>query len=418
METPMQTHRFSRRRLLAGLSAAALPRVAYAQTLRAPVKLVIANSQWVDALRGRNLWNAITKYQQAAPNVQMEQEAIPSAEFDNKIMTELGGGQGPDLLMAQEGVFYTIAEAGFLVDVGRAVEGVRNLNGTNDNGIIEGKRLGIGWHRAAYALIYNKPLLDAAGARVPTTLDELIASARAVTAATGAIGFTSRHLIADFFGWFLDFQNWAYGYGVNWSDGRGKLTLNTPEAVAAVSAFKKMYDARIIPYGDNMPTQRTRFKERGVGFSIDNSGGTLNIASGGPLSGRDLYAAPLPFPHPGAHQQIFIGVSRHSRQQGPAMDFLRWLVSAEGQQSLREASGPDALATDVPVTPEFAANNPWAQTFADLAKTSRSTLIPKFEVQTADIMRLVMEGVERVIVGNADPRAVLADAQRRADQRF
>jgi multiple sugar transport system substrate-binding protein len=224
-----------------------------AQGAREPVTLVISNSQWVDALRGKNLWNALLKYKEVAPHVTLQQEAIPSAEYDNKITTEFGAGQGPDIAMMQEPLFFTLADAGFLVDVSKAVQGAR-LNWTNDNGIVDGKRLGIAWQRAVYALIYNKPLLDAAGAKVPTDVDELIASAKAVTAATGAIGFTSRHQIADFSGWFLDFQNWAYGYGVNWVDGKGKLTINTPEAVAAFTAFKKMYDAKIIPIGDSMPT--------------------------------------------------------------------------------------------------------------------------------------------------------------------
>lgn len=402
--------------MLASVAAASLGQSARAQGAKEPVTLVIANSQWVDALRGKNLWNALLKYKQVAPHVTLEQEAIPSSEFDNKMTTAFGAGLGPDIAMMQEGLFYSIADAGYLVDVSKALEGVKNLNRTNDNGVVNGKRVGVAWQRAVYALIYNKPLLDAAKAKPPTNVDELIAASKAVTAATGAIGFTSRHQIADFGGWFMDFQNWAYGYGVNWVDAKGKLTINTPQAVAALTAFKKMYDAKIIPIGDTMPTQRTRFKENKVAFSIDNSGGTLNIASGGALPAKDLYAAPLPFEHPGAHQQIFLGVSAHSKKQKAAIEFLAWLVSPDGQQALREASGPDALATDVPITEAFRAANPWAETFAELAVKSRSTLIPGREVDTGPIMRTVMEALEKVLVAGADPKVALAEAQKQAEK--
>lgn len=404
--------------MLAGVAAGALGRPSLAQGSKEPVTLVIANSQWVDALRGKNLWNAMLKYNKVAPHVTLEQEAIPSSEFDNKITTEFGAGLGPDIAMMQEGLFFSIADAGFLIDLAKAVEGVKNLNRTNDNAIIKGKRLGIAWQRAVYALIYNKTLLDAAKVKPPKNVDELISDAKAVTAATGAIGFAARHQIADFSGWFMDFQNWAYGYGVNWVDGKGKLTINTPQAVAAFAAFKKVYDAKIIPIGDTMPTQRTRFKENKVAFSIDNSGGTLNIASGGALPAKDIYAAPLPFEHPGAHQQIFLGVNAHSKKQKAAIEFLAWLVSHDGQQALREASGPDTLATDVPITEAFRAANPWAETFARLAVNSRSTLIPGYEVDTGPIMRPVMEALERVLVANADPKAALAEAQKQVDARF
>ncbi len=179
-----------------------------------------------------------------------------------------------------------------------------------------------------------------------------------------------------------------------------------------------IHTARCVPFGDDMPTQRTRFKEKQIAFSIDNSGGTLNIASGGALASHDLYAAALPFRHPGAHQQLFVGVNAASKNQAAAMDFVAWMVTPSGQQALRNASGPDALATDVPITDAFRAANPWADTFAELAKTSRSTLIPGHEVDTAAIMRPVMEGLERVLISGTDPKAALAEAQRQVDRKF
>ncbi len=416
----MTHHPLSRRQLVATgtglLASAAIPRRGRAQG--APVTLVVANSQWLDALRGKNLWNAVLQYQAVAPHVKLEQEAIPSADIDKKLTTEFGGGQGPDIAIMQEGLFYTIADAGFLADASKAVAGVSTLNTTNANGLVNGKRLGIAWQRAVYAMIYDKPLLDAGKAKVPTDVDGLITACHAVTGATGAIGLAARHQMADFIGWFMDFQNWAYGYGVNWVDAKGKLTIDTPEAVAAVAAFKKVYDAKIIPIGDDFPTQRTRFKEKRIAFSIDNSGGTLNIASGGALASTDLYAAPMPFPHPGAHQQLFVGVNATSKNVAAAMDFVAWMVSPPGQQALRNASGPDALATDVPLTEAFRAANPWADTFNDLAKTSRSTLIPGHEVDTVSIMRPVMEGLERVMISGTDPKAAMAEAQRQVDRKF
>src|SRR5690606_17244407 len=105
----------------------------------------------------------------------------------------------------------------------------------------------------------NKKLVEEAGASVPTSVDELIEQAKAVSGATGAIGFASRHSMNEYASWFKDFQNWAYGYGVNWVDEAGNLTIDTPEAAAAVAAFAEVYKAGIIPIGDQMTTQRMRF---------------------------------------------------------------------------------------------------------------------------------------------------------------
>ncbi|MFB9135467.1 ABC transporter substrate-binding protein [Vibrio olivae] len=380
--------------------------------------LTILNSQWLDALRGESLWGAVKKFEATDPTVTLEREMISSSEMYTKMMTQLAGGQGADLLILQEGLFYSAANAGFLTDISKAVEGVDNLNVTNENGVIDGERLGIAWQRAPYALIYNKTLTDDAGVSAPTTVDELIASAKAVHDKSDVIGFTARHRMADVGSWSMDFQNWAFGYGVNWVNEDGELTINTPEAVKAVKAFKKLYDADIIPKGDDMPTQRTRFKQNQVAFSIDNSGGTLNIANGGELDSKNLAGALLPFPQPGAHQQLFIALNAKSEHKAEAIKFLKWLMSADAQNAMRQASGPDALATDVPVTQEFLAANPWAAAFAEAGKHSRSTLIPGYENETPAIMRTVMGAVEKVIVAGEDPEEALAYAQKRISLKY
>jgi multiple sugar transport system substrate-binding protein len=382
-----------------------------------PVTLVIANSQWLDALRGKKLWEAVLEYQKVAPNVTLHQEAIPGAQFSDKITTELGAGQGADLVIMQDDLFFAIADAGILVPLDDVTKGATGLNHTNDGGVIKGTRLGIGWHRAPYALIYNKRILAELGLKAPTNFDELLAAAKAATA-KGYVGFIGRHLMNDFATWFKDFENWAYGYGANWVDAKGKVTVNTPEAAAAVAAFKAMYDAKVMPIGDDIIAQRGRFKENRVALGLENSGSSLNIATGGALASADLGAAPLPFPNPGAHQQIFISVNKNSKNQDAAKAFLKWLITPAGQQSLRNASGPDALATDVPVTDEFKTANPWAVTFAQVATTSRSLLIPGHEVQTADIMRYVMEAVEKVLIRGANPKDALAEAQKQIDAKF
>jgi multiple sugar transport system substrate-binding protein len=400
------------------ISAIALACAAAAPALaQDKVELVVANSQWLDALRGEALWNAMKVYEQRAPNVSLKSLGVPSKDYGDRMMTEFGAGQGPDMAILQEGVFFALADAGLLVDVGVAAEGVP-MNVTQENGIVDGVTLGIPWQRAAYALIYNGKLVEEAGAKVPATVDELIEAAKAVQEKSNAIGFTSRHQISDFSGFYMDFQNWAYGYGVNWTDGQGNLTINTPQAVEAVTAFKKMYDAKIIPVGDDFPTQRTRFKEGQVGYSIDNSGGTLNIASGGTLEGAHIRAAPLPFANPGAHQQIYVVVNANSDHPEEAIDFLKWMVGPEGQTELRKASGPDMLATDVPLVKEFVTANPWGPAFAEIATTSRSVLIPGHEVETTQIMRSVMEAVEEVLITGMAPAEALAKAQEEIDRMF
>ena len=70
------------------------------------------------------------------------------------------------------------------------------------------------------------------------------------------------------------------------------------------------------------------------------------------------------------------------------------------------------------MTESFRAANPWADTYAKLAVNSRSALIPGYEVKTTQIMRSVMEAVERVLIGGADPKKSLAEAQQQISTKF
>lgn len=409
---------FTRRTLMGGAAALAMiAGVAAPAAAQDPITLTIANTQWLDALRGENLWAAVKKFEESHPNITLEQHTISRNEFNDRLITEMGARQGPDIIIAQDNLFYTLVGADFLIPLDDVTDGVDNLNATNDNGVVDGVRYGIGWHRAVYALIFNKAILKQAGVDLPTTVDEMIASAKTANEATGAIGFTGRHSMNEYSPWSQDFLNWAYGYGAQLVDDSGKITFDTPEMAQAFEGFKAAYGSGIMPIGDQMSTQRTRFKEQQVAFSFDNSGGSLNIATGGPLPGTDLGATALPFEHPGAHQQIFLGVNTWSsdEEKAAAKEFLSWLISEEGQQSLRAASGPDALATDVPVTEEFVAANPWATTFAEMAADSRSTLIPGYELETQSIMRPLMNSLEKVLLNAATTEDALDEAQAEID---
>jgi ABC-type sugar transport system, periplasmic component len=377
------------------------------------VTLTIANSQWLDASRGKGLWNAMLTYEKKNPNVTLKQEAIPSADFSSKITTQLGAGQGPDVLMMQDYLWATEAAAGALAPLTSVVKGAQNLNATNAGGVYKGVQTGVSWQRATYALVYNKKLLQQAGiSNPPTTVSQLITDAQQVTAKTGAIGFATRSSTSDP-NWYVDFNNWIYGYGGGVVK-NGKVNLATSANVDAVRAFKKMYDAHILSPGDDMVTSRQRFEAGKVVFIMDSSGGTLNMALGGGIPSTDIGTAPLPFPHPGAHQQIFVAVNKASKSQSAAIAFVKWLVSAAGQQALRDASGPDTLATDVPLTASFVKANPWATTFPQLAPESKSELVPGFQTQSAAIMAPLMDAVEKVLLSGADPKNALESAQSAA----
>lgn len=376
--------------------------------------LTFANWQWLETGRGETLWEAVTAYSEANPGASFAQEATPFGDYASTLSTAMGGGQGPDVFVVLDNQFATFADGGLLEPLDDVLaESV--LNGSNDALVVDGQQLGVTWEQADYALLANKNVLDAAGVtEMPTNLDELIAAAQLVEDNTDADGFAVRHRIAEFGGWSADFQNWAFGYGGSWSDGTN-LTIDSAENIAAVTAFKEMYDSGVMPVGDDASTFRDKFKQNSLGFMIDNGGAALSFTSGGAITGTDIMSAPLPFPQGGVHQKLVLAVNANSENKELAKDFVRWFVTDEAQSLIRPSMGAGTLATDAPLTADFLAANPWAETYVAAGSGSRSSLIAGYELRTQEIYQIVLEAVERVITQDQDPAEALAEAQAAAE---
>ena len=326
----------------------------------------------------------------------------------------MGGGQGPDVFVVLDGQFEIFADAGLLEPLDDVVAGSA-INSSNEPMVVDGQQLGVTWEQADYALLANKNVLDAAGiTEMPTTLEELIAAGQQVQDNTDADGFAVRHRIAEFGGWSADFQNWTYGFGGSWSDGTN-LTIDSAENIAAVTAFKQMYDSGVMPVGDDASTFRDKFKQNALGFMIDNGGAALSFTSGGAITGTDIISAPIPFPSNGVHQKLILAVNANSENKDLAKDFIRWFVTDEAQTLILPSMGAGTLATDAPLTADFLAANPWAESYVAAGSGSKSPLIVGFELRSQEIHQIILEAVERVITQDQDPAEALAEAQAAAE---
>ncbi|WP_157930469.1 ABC transporter substrate-binding protein [Glycomyces xiaoerkulensis] len=376
--------------------------------------ITFGNWQWLETGRGDAMWEAVTEFEDSEPEIQLEKSETPFAQYADKLNTEIGAGAGPDVFVVLDRQFATLAEAGLLEPLDDAVADA-DLNATNDNLNIDGRQLGVTWEQVSYALLGNRTVLEQAGVdQLPTTVEDLIAAGEQAGEA-GLDGFAVRHQMNEYNGWAYDFPSWTYGYGGSWSDGE-RLTIDSEENIAGVTAYKDVFDSGIVPVGDDASTFRSKFKQDQLAMIIDNSGTALSLVSDGQLSSEDLISAPLPFPEPGAHQKLVLAVNANGENKEAAKEFVSWAVSEEGQTTLRPSLGASVLATDVPLDEEFSEANPWAETFVELGRTNLSGLPDGFETEADPIMRGVLEQVERVITEDLEPAEAMREAQEALEQ--
>jgi len=384
----------------------------------APVSITFANWEFTNGEAGERLWEQVADYTGPDGNVTLVKEATAFTSFSDKLNTELGAGGGPDVFLVQDAQFNSLARAGLLEPLDDVYERVADgLNASNDDAVIDGVRYGLNWERPNYAMLYNAALLEQAQVEVPTTFQELLQAAEAIQSATGAQGFAGRTSTTELDGWALEMGNWVFGHGGALAVD-GEVTLNSAENVAALESFAELYRSGAMTVGDDSSTFRTKFGQGQIGFMFDNAGAIVSMASNAdPSISSQFHAAPLPFETPTVvANPTWIVVNPHGKHIEAAKDFVEWVVNPTAQQRISSVQGAIRFATDVELTDEFIAANPWGLELLALSDDSRTTVVPGFEEDTKALWREFLTAAEAVLVGGADVQDALDQAQTIVEQ--
>jgi multiple sugar transport system substrate-binding protein len=382
-------------------------------------ELVFANWQWLEPNRGDQLWTTVTGFEQVKAGTKMKQQAVARKDYESTLKTQIGGRGGPDILIIPDTFLPELADAGALEPLDDVLPDAEKstLNATSDGGKYEGKQLGYAWEIVNYALFWNKDLLAKAGAQPPADMPSLIAAAKAIKSKTGNAGFAVRHQISEETPWWIDFSNWSYGFGGAWSQG-GKLTINSPENIAAVTAYRDMYKSGAMAVGDDASTFRSKFQQGKVGMMIDNSSALFTMVNNNKtVPSAGVGASKLPFPTPRTSQAgFFVGINKFAKNKTLAKEWLRWFFGADSQAKAAAALGASVIGTDAKPPAQFVTANPWVPTFQAQAANSMDAVVDGFETKTAQIRHLVLTEIEKVLVSGEEPAAALARAQQAAEK--
>ncbi|WP_103062278.1 sugar ABC transporter substrate-binding protein [Actinomyces qiguomingii] len=158
--------------------------------------------------------------------VTIERESVSGTGLIQKVLQMSSSRTLPDLLMLDNPDLQQIAATGALAplnDFGITADGF--IEGFIGAGTYDGELYGMGPCANTLGLYYNQDLLDAAGVAVPTTWDELKATAKALTK-DGVYGFAFCAKASYEGSWqFLPFF---------WSAGADETDIATAEAAAAL----------------------------------------------------------------------------------------------------------------------------------------------------------------------------------------
>lgn len=371
--------------------------------------LSFAASTFGDPGRGPQLEEWLETFNSSQDEIRVEAAAIPYPTFGQTVLTQMGAGEGPDLIRFDMPEFAAASDAGLIAPLDDLLDldGVELIGQPDQFMVHDDVRHGVIFEASNYALFYNADLI----AEPPTTYDEFLEVAQAQTSGD-VFGLAFRHTEAEEAGVWQDIFNYVYGFGGAWSDGEN-LTINAPENLEGLQAYQELYDAEVIPRGTDAATFRRMFAEGKVAMELNNGGYATHLLAESPE--LNFTVAPIPFPA-GTQGAILapIVINEASESQEEAAEFIMWALEPENQASLQELLGASSVATPTERSEESLAEMPFLPTFDELTDSSLPHVVLGFEASTPEIRRIVVENVIAALQGAIDMQTALDNAQQEA----
>jgi multiple sugar transport system substrate-binding protein len=279
----------------------------------------------------------------------------------------------------------------------------------------KGELRSLPWSVDYFILYWNKEIFARKGAKLPETLDEMAATAEALTdAKEGIYGFVGRGLrnanMALWGNFFLD-------YGGEFLDAKGNITTDGPEAVEATKLYQRLLTKSAPPgvAGFNWMESMASFTQGRSAMWIDGVGWAppLEDPNASRVVGKVGYAL-VPKGPKGQYAATYgdgIGVTQASKNKEAAYLYCQWAVSkAMGARLLQIGGGVpfrNSILNDETVRAGVKMPAEWLQSVVGSAKISKLGL--PVVVPVAEFRDIVGAGLTATLSG-ADPAAELKKA--------
>ncbi len=406
--------------LVAGISASALALAGCSSSSGepsgssgkpSPATITFAASTLGDPGRGPGLQKLLDEYNSSQDIVTIKPASVPYPTFGQTVLTQMGGGEGPDLVRFDMPEFEAAAGSQLLEPLDDQIDAKKlDLIAAPDKYLtVDDHRYGVVFEDANYAMFYNADLIPEA----PKTFDEFVQTAKKLTAGD-TYGLAFRQTQAEEAGVWQDIFNYVLGFGGNWSDGK-KLTIDSPKVVEGLEAYQKLYDDNVIPKGADAATFRKMFANGKVGIELNNGGYVTATTAANP----DLNFSVAPIPFPVKKQGALIApivVNANSKHKDAALDFIHWLLKPAQQVKLQEVLGASSVATPTERSAASLEKYPFLPVLDSLTDTGVPQIVVGFGAQTPDLRHIIVTQVLTALKGEKDMKTAMRDAQKQAEE--
>jgi multiple sugar transport system substrate-binding protein len=343
--------------------------------------------------------------------VTVTRTAYDTTDLTNKALLAAQQGNSPDVLIVDNPVISTLAEAGVLAT---SEEAKIDTSGVEQNllsaGQSNGKTYGIPIGANTLALYYNKAVLAGAGVDISSVKDwpSLTAALEKVKAA-GKKGITFSGIGTEEGS--FQFLPWFWGAGSNLSK------LDSPEAVSAVSLWSDWLKQGYAPNSVINNTQTTSWAEFATGDYAFAENGTWQLANA-KKAGFEYGIIAVPgikggtAPAPTGGEFVSVPVQKDAARYTTSQKLLTCLTSTDN--SLTTTTTLSYIAPTKAVQARQVAANADLKVWVDAVNAAKGRTGDNLGTKYPKISQPLWTAVQAVLSGSATPQAALTTAQTAA----
>ncbi|GAP49904.1 sugar ABC transporter substrate-binding protein [Streptomyces azureus] len=343
--------------------------------------------------------------------VTIKRTAFDTTDLTNKTLLAAQQGNAPDVLIVDNPVVSTLAEAGVLtttdengIDTSKVQS---NLLGPGRSG---DKTYGIPVGANTLALYYNKRVLKDAGVDISTIQGwKSLTAALAKVKAAGKKGITFSAVGTEEGS--FQFLPWYWGSGA-------QLTkLNSADAVSALGLWTDWLKKGYAPNSVINNTQTTSWQEFASGDYAFAENGTWQLANA-KKAGFDYGVIPVPgrwggsAPVPTGGEFVTVPVQKRTDRYGPSDKIVTCLTSAENSYDT-DTTLSYVAPTDAVQAKQVAAD-PDLKVWVAAVKAGKGRTSDNLGTKYPKISQQLWTAVQASLSGSRSPQAALAAAQSAA----
>ena len=292
-------------------------------------------------------------------------------------------------------------------------------------GQYNGKQVAFPFAGYAAVMAYRKDLLDAAGIKVPETAEDFVAAAIKLTDPSKKIyGFVANGqkgaAVAQ------DWLQYNAQLGGSVLDKDGKPALNSDANVASLKVYKELFDKAAPPGAvDYDWGGREESFRQGLVAMME----TWSVGAPGyydPSMSKIVDSVAITYTPVGKGVPVKYGLGGwglainndiDDAKKAASWEFIKWLVSPEIHKEMNMLGAGSYIRKSTLADAELNAKYPFLPIIAKSFENADGDYRPRIP-QYPEIQDLLGTAVNAVLVGNADPKAALDEAQKQAEKLF